>query len=112
MTLIAAMTYAQSNNLFWTMTVNVKMDKKLESKNGSTLDVDFFRPTNSGIANAYASVRYLEKLEDLDTSDNIAEAYDKMYGDNSWYKDYTHYYSLLKETKTGIRLLRTDLSSL
>lgn len=30
MSLFVAVSYSQSNNLLWTMTVDVKMDKKLE----------------------------------------------------------------------------------
>lgn len=234
MTLITAVTYAQSNNLFWTMTINVKMDKKLEyekkvlayvkahypqlkyrmyevisgentgsyvvvmgptsykemdvpyvspkgealmkadgqgldalcnstmvsygtrvenisnmkadrklkylvvttteinvgtwgkvsdflikikearAKGGLTgVDIDYFRPSNSGIGNAYTTVRYVEKLEELDSqAENLPEAYDKLHGNNSWYIDYTEYFTLVKQNKTEIRVLRTDLSSL
>jgi hypothetical protein len=58
-------------------------------------------------------VRYIEKLEELDAqAENLPEAYDKLHGNNSWYIDYTDYFSLLKQSKTEIRVLRTDLSSL
>lgn len=86
--------------------------KDARVKGGLNMDVDYYRPSNSGIGNSYASVRYVEKLEELDTQVDFPEVYDKVHGNNSWYKDWTHYTSMLKQTKTEIRVLRTDLSSL
>jgi hypothetical protein len=88
--------------------------KEARTKAGLTgVDIDYFRPSNSGIGNAFTMVRYVEKLEELDTQvENLPDAYDKLHGNNSWYIDYTDYFSLVKQNKTEIRVLRTDLSSL
>jgi hypothetical protein len=105
--------YSEINNGTWgDVSDFILRIKDARTKGGSTMDVDYFRPSNSGIGNAYASVRYIEKLEELDANENIGEMYDKVYGNNSWYKDYMNYFSMLKETKTEIRVLRADLSSL
>jgi hypothetical protein len=73
--------------------------KEARTKSGlSGVDIDYFRPS---------------KLEELDSpAENLAEAYDKLYGNNSWYIDYTEYFTYVKQSKTEIRVLRTDLSSL
>jgi hypothetical protein len=88
--------------------------KEARTKSGlSGVDIDYFRPSNSGIGNVYTMARYVEKLEELDSpAENLAEAYDKLYGNNSWYIDYTEYFTYVKQSKTEIRVLRTDLSSL
>jgi hypothetical protein len=86
--------------------------KDARTKGGLAMDVDYYRPSNSGIGNAYASVRYVEKLEELDATSDFSEVYDKVHGNNEWYKDWSRYISMVKQTKTEIRVLRTDLSSL
>lgn len=86
--------------------------KDARIKGGLNMDVDYFRPSNSGIGNAYASIRYVEKLEELDANVDFGEIYDKVHGNNAWYKDWNNYLSKVKQTKTEIRVLRTDLSSL
>lgn len=86
--------------------------KEARVKGGMATDIDYYRPSNSGIPNAYASVRYVEKLEELDATVNFGEGYDKVHGNNAWYKDWTNYMSMVKQTKAEIRVLRTDLSSL
>jgi len=86
--------------------------KQVREKNGSTLDLSYLRPSNSGAANSFMSVRFVEKMEELDASENTEALYDKMFGDNSWYKDWNGYLSTIRQTKSEIRVLRTDLSSL
>ncbi len=86
--------------------------KEAGEKGGSTRDFATLRPSNSGIPNAFMSVRFVEKMEELDASENMPEMYDKEFGNSSWYKDWANYLSKLKETRTEIRFLRTDLSNL
>lgn len=86
--------------------------KTVREKGGSKRDISYLRPSNSGSGNAYLTVRFAEKMEELDGSEDLVEAYDKMFGNNSWYKDWTHYLNNAKSNRTEIRVLRTDLSSL
>ncbi len=86
--------------------------KTVREKGGSKRDISYLRPSNSGAGNAYLTVRFAEKMEELDGSEDLVEAYDKMFGNNSWYKDWTHYLNNAKSNRTEIRVLRTDLSSL
>jgi hypothetical protein len=89
----------------------LKRSKEAREKGGSTADVDIFRPSNSGPGNTYASVRYVEKLEELESGNfNMGEAYDKVFGNNSFYKDVEKYFSVIRENNNEMRVLRTDLS--
>jgi hypothetical protein len=89
----------------------LKKSKEAREKGGSTDDIDYFRPSYSGAANMFASVRYVEKLEELENSTfNANEAYDKVFGNNSWHEDTKKYFSLIRENMNEIRVLRTDLS--
>lgn len=88
--------------------------KKLKiarEQGGSKMDIDIFRP-NSGLINSFSSIRFFEKMEDLDLQENLGEMYDKVHGNNSYYKDNANYLSMLKSIKSEIRVLREDLSSL
>jgi hypothetical protein len=75
------------------------------------VDYDYFRPQNSGAANFYVSVRYLEKLEDLDKAENLDVAYDKVNGKGSWYNEYAEYLGNIKSVVSELRVLRDDLST-
>ena len=86
--------------------------KESRAKGGSMLDIDYFRPTVSGNNNAFTSVRYFEKLEELDVQENLGEMYDKMYGNNASYIDGVKYSAVIKATRSELRMLRADLSSL
>lgn len=84
-------------------------------KSGSAADYGILRPSNSGAGNAYVSIRWVENLEELDgpgTFGAVADAYDELYGNNSWYKDWNTYMGNVKSSGTELRMLRTDLSSL
>ncbi len=86
--------------------------KEAGEKGGSTVDQSYLRPSNSGAPNTFMSVRFVEKMEELDVNQNTAEIYDKAFGNNSWYKDWNSYLSNIRNTRSEIRVLRTDLSSL
>lgn len=89
--------------------------KEAREKGGSKADYSALRPSNSGAGNAYVSIRFVEKMEELDGSNNfggITDMYDKTFGNNSWYKDWTNNMNLIKSSRTEIRVLRADLSSL
>jgi hypothetical protein len=87
--------------------------KETSEKGGSKADYATLRPSNSGAGNAYIAIRFVEKMEELDRSTfNMADVYDKTFGNNSWYKDFGNYMSLIKSTRTEIRVLRADLSGL
>jgi hypothetical protein len=88
--------------------------KEARDKAGSASDIVYLRPSNSGRGNAFMTIRFVEKLEELDKDDFSAdtEMYDKLFGSNSFYRDWTKYVSLVKNMKTEIRVLRTDLSNL
>ena len=84
-------------------------------KAGSTADYGILRPTNSGAGNAYVTIRWVENLEELDGGGNfggISDAYDEIYGNNAWYKDWNNYMGNVKSNQSELRVLRTDLSSL
>jgi len=81
-------------------------------KGGSTRDISVLRPSNSGPGNSYVSIRFVEKMEELDASENLPEMYDKAFGNNSWYKDWTNYAGIVKSNRSEIRALRSDLSNL
>jgi hypothetical protein len=106
--------YTEINNGTWgDVSDFILRQKEARAQSGFSMDIDYYRPSYSGNNSAYASVRYVEKLEELDpTGVNFGELYDKVHGNNAWYKDWTRYFSLVKQTKTEIRVLRTDLSSL
>lgn len=76
------------------------------------MDIDIFRSNNGALVNMFASVRYFEKMEDLDSQEDLGEMYDKVHGNNSYFRDYTNYLSMLKSIKSELRVLREDLSSL
>lgn len=86
--------------------------KAAREKGGSKMDFDIFRPNNGGLVNMFASVRYFEKMEELDLQEDLGEMYDKAHGNNSYYKDNANYLSMLKSIKSELRVLREDLSSL
>ena len=86
--------------------------KQAREKGGSSMDLGVLRPSNSGVPNAFMSVRFVEKMEELDGSENTGEMYDKIFGDDSFYKDWNNYLSVIKSTHYEIRALRTDLSNL
>ena len=89
--------------------------KEAREKGESKSDYIYLRPSNSGAGNAFVSIRFIEKMEELDGSAstfNMAESYDKTFGNNSWYKDYNNYMSMIKSNRTEIRVLRADLSNL
>ncbi len=90
----------------------IKKEKEAADKGGSKMDIDFFRPSASGPGNAFAMVRYVEKLEELDLQENFEEMYDKVFGNNAFYSMNLRYYSLLKSTRSELRVLRSDLSAL
>lgn len=105
--------YSEINNGTWgDVSDYILRVKDARIKGELNMDVDYFRPSNSGIGNAYASVRYVEKLEELDANIDFGEVYDKVHGNNAWYKDWNNYLGNVKQTKTEIRVLRADLSSL
>lgn len=76
------------------------------------MDIDVFRPSNSGLINSFSSIRFFEKMEELDLQEDLGEMYDKAHGNNSYYKDNANYLSMLKSIKSELRVLREDLSSL
>jgi hypothetical protein len=86
--------------------------KSAREKGGSKMDIDVFRPSNEGMINMFATVRYFEKMEELDLQEDLGEMYDKVNGNNSYYKDNANYLSMLKSIKSELRVLREDLSSL
>ena len=86
--------------------------KAAREKGGSSQDHAVLRPSNSGVPNAFMGIMFVEKLEELDASENIGEMYDKTFGNNAFYKDWNNYLSLIKSTHYEIRALRTDLSNL
>lgn len=89
----------------------LKRRKEAREKGGSTSDIDYFRPSNSGAGNVYAYIQYVEKLEDLETDHfDMNSAYDKLFGTNAWYRDWANYISKVEENQTEIRVLRPDLS--
>jgi hypothetical protein len=89
----------------------LKRQKEAREKGGSSADVDIFRPSNSGPGNSYASVRYVEKLEELESGNfNMNESYDKLFGNNSFIKDVEKYFSVVRQNQSEIRVLRPDLS--
>ncbi len=85
--------------------------KEARDKGASKMDIDIFRPANSGLANRYTSVRYFEKMEELDLDENMGEMFDKVFGDNAFIKQGQSYYPMVQSTKQELRVLRTDLSS-
>jgi hypothetical protein len=85
--------------------------KEAREKGGSTVDQSYLRPSYSGAPNAVVSVRFVEKMEELDADQNTAEMYDKAFGNNSWYKDWNGYVSNVRNSRSEIRVLRTDLSN-
>lgn len=86
--------------------------KEARDKGGSKMDIDFVRPSNSGLGNRFLSLRYFEKMEELDLDEKFGEMYDKVHGDNAFYKASQDYFNMVKGTWTELRVLRTDLSSL
>lgn len=89
-----------------------KKIKEAREKGGSKLDVDYFRPNNSGNLNSFATVRYFEKMEELDLQENLPEMFDKAHGTNAWYINAGKRNEVVKSSKTELRVLRTDLSAL
>jgi len=86
--------------------------KEAQEKGGSKRDYMYLRPSNSGVGASYVSIRFFEKMEELDASENMGEMYDKAFGTNAWYKDMQNYLSMIKSSKREIRVLRSDLSGL
>jgi len=76
------------------------------------VDYDIYRPSNSGAGNRFVVASYFEKLEELDVNLNFPELYDKAYGNNEYYKAINTYYDKVSNSKTELRVLRSDLSSL
>ncbi len=89
-----------------------KKIKEAREKGGSKMDIDYFRPNNSGNTNAYATVRYAEKMEEFDLQENLPEMFDKVHGPNAWYIGSGKRLEVLKSSRAELRVLRTDLSSL
>ncbi|MEQ1584445.1 MAG: hypothetical protein ABL895_01090 [Cyclobacteriaceae bacterium] len=90
----------------------LKKVKTAREKGGSKMDIDVHRPNNSGLINSFSSIRFFEKMEELDLQEDLGEMYDKAHGNNSYYKDNANYLSMLKSIKSELRVLREDLSSL
>lgn len=89
--------------------------REARKKAGSMDDIGILRPSHSGAGNAYLYIRWIENLEELDESNGfgeVAEAYDDMFGNNSWYKDWNEYMDNVKSNHRELRILRSDLSSL
>jgi len=90
-------------------------EKEAWEKAGASFDEGYLRPSNSGVPNSYVSVRFVEKMEELESGQFSAamnDMYDKAYGDNAWYRDWHAYMDMLKSVKSEIRMLRNDLSNL
>ncbi len=108
--------YAQLN--FVEITVGSWMDvqafltkiKEAREKNGLKTDVDYFRPVNSGAVNRFVTGWYLEKMEELDGDSNLGEMYDKVHGNNAWYRDWQNYLSKVKSSHFELWGFRPDLS--
>lgn len=86
--------------------------KETRAKSGSKTDVDILRPSMSGNGSAVGVARFMENLDELDVTENLGEAYDKINGDNSYYKTQQNIFSILKSGKTELRVLRPDLSQM
>ena len=85
--------------------------KAVDEKNGLQPDVSYFRPVNSGAGNRFAMVSYLEKMEELDPDPTFPEMYDKVHGNNAWYKDLQKHFAMIKSMSDELWVLRTDLST-
>jgi hypothetical protein len=89
-----------------------KKIKEAREKGGSKMDIDYFRPNNSGNTNAFATVRYAEKMEEFDLQENLPEMFDKVHGANAWYIGSGKRNEVVKSSRAELRVLRTDLSAL
>lgn len=86
--------------------------KAARASMGSKMDIDYFRPVSSGPTNVIGIVRFMETLEEMDIDEKTSEAYDKIYGMNSYSRDIMLIRSKIKSTRSELRVLRTDLSQL
>ena len=78
---------------------------------GSKMDYDYYRPSGSGNNNVFAIVRYMEKLEEMDFQEDWGLAYNAVHGAGAWERRVAEYYSLIKSSKSELRVLREDLST-
>lgn len=105
-------TYFEINSGQWAkmhdLILNVKEGRKLA---GSKMDYAYFRPSASGNNNVFTTVRYMEKMEDMDIQEDWGLAYNKVHGAGAWERGASEYYSLIKSFKSEIRVLREDLST-
>lgn len=90
------------------------MVKSLDArkKGGSKVDYDVFRPSNSGTGNAFSVVTHVEKLEDLDLTEEFTKMYDALHGDNAAFKDTQWWNDNMTAIRFELRVLRSDLSQL
>lgn len=51
--------------------------KDAREKSGLKVDLDYFRPVNSGAVDRFVTGWYLKKMEELDGDSNMGEMYDK-----------------------------------
>jgi hypothetical protein len=88
--------------------------KASRDKAGAKYDYAIMRPSNSGAGNAFISIRWAEKMEELESGPGfgVSDKYDEIYGNNSFYKDINSYFGMLKSSHSEIRVLRRDLSSM
>lgn len=85
--------------------------RKARAESGAKVDYDYYRPLNTGTVNRYVSVRYFQTMQELDMETGVEEAYDKLFGNNAWFKDFGTYVSLLRSVNRELRVLREDLST-
>ena len=86
--------------------------KEVRDKNKMQLDLNYFRPSNSGSVNSFVMLTYFERMEELDVNLKFDEMYDKEFGAGAWTRDRQNYYGHVVESRIELWSLRTDLSML
>lgn len=77
----------------------------------SKIDISYMEPVAGGNMNTFATVRFFSKWEELDSSENLAELYDNMYGRAAWSNQMRVINPINKSVKQEVRVLRKDLSA-
>ncbi len=78
---------------------------------GSKADISIFKFSSSGLNNSFSSIRYFEKMEDLDLVEDLATPYNKTKGAGAFERRVQEYYSLIRNSTVELRVLREDLST-
>jgi hypothetical protein len=84
---------------------------KVAREKGPKVDLVYFEPVAGGTLNSFVAVRYFNKWEELDMSQNLPELYDNAHGRAAWSKALTEINRVTKTSKQEVRVLRKDLST-